>query len=209
MSGAVSDPPDTVSPSIDPMRLRRRLARTVADFAETYGIAARTVEDWESGRTMPDAEARRRLAEIADDPAGAARNARLGRNGPGWTRPNVRAGGGRLSGRRYRTVGGTRKNGVLQVTKKPQHPAKLLGISRSFRTHSHKQVTSPGAEHGSACAGGIGALAVPRFSRSGPTSPISGRLAYPSRKKNDIEMTIDAAPRESARSGYRVFSLER
>lgn len=54
-------------------RLRERLRLTQAEFAERFALSERTVQEWEQGRSQPDAPARALLRIIAHAPKVAAR----------------------------------------------------------------------------------------------------------------------------------------
>ena len=53
--------------------IRRKLAFSQEEFAETYMIPIGTLRDWEQHRSEPDAPARAYLKVIAADPEGVAR----------------------------------------------------------------------------------------------------------------------------------------
>ncbi len=59
------DPPHAVGLA----ELRQRLRMTQEEFALTYGLDVKTVQNWEQGRAAPSAAARSFLNVIATDPA--------------------------------------------------------------------------------------------------------------------------------------------
>ncbi|GEO42023.1 hypothetical protein SAE02_61710 [Skermanella aerolata] len=88
MTGRDATPaPETTA--IDPRRLRRRLGLTIADFCEIYRFGPGDLAAWESGSAVPDRAARRRLAEIADDPAAAMTSCIEKLNKTASCKPNI------------------------------------------------------------------------------------------------------------------------
>lgn len=55
-------------PTPDIKQLREQLHCSQTDFAESFGLSLRTVQQWEQGRSVPDQPARVLLATIAADP---------------------------------------------------------------------------------------------------------------------------------------------
>jgi putative transcriptional regulator len=53
--------------------LREHLGLTQTEFAERFALSERTVQEWEQGRSQPDAPARALLRVIAHAPSVAAR----------------------------------------------------------------------------------------------------------------------------------------
>lgn len=53
--------------------LRERLGLTQAEFADRFALSQRTIQEWEQGRSQPDAPARALLRIIAHSPKMAAR----------------------------------------------------------------------------------------------------------------------------------------
>lgn len=49
-------------------RIRRNLAMTQKQFAETFGFSVRTIGEWEQGRRVPEASARILLKLIDKEP---------------------------------------------------------------------------------------------------------------------------------------------
>ncbi|MDX2224851.1 MAG: helix-turn-helix domain-containing protein [Rhodospirillaceae bacterium] len=53
--------------------LRARLQMSQAEFAKSFNLSLRTVQEWEQGRHKPDKIAQNLLRLIAADPKGAMR----------------------------------------------------------------------------------------------------------------------------------------
>jgi putative transcriptional regulator len=62
-----------VPPRIDVKQVRRKLGLSQSDFAETFGINAATLRNWEQGRRQPEGPARVLLAIIDREPAAVQR----------------------------------------------------------------------------------------------------------------------------------------
>jgi putative transcriptional regulator len=62
-----------VPPRIDVKRVRRKLGLSQNDFAETFGINAATLRNWEQGRRQPEGPARVLLTIIDREPAAVQR----------------------------------------------------------------------------------------------------------------------------------------
>jgi putative transcriptional regulator len=62
-----------VAPQIDVKRVRRKLGLSQNDFAETFGINAATLRNWELGPRQPDGPARVLLTIIDREPAAVQR----------------------------------------------------------------------------------------------------------------------------------------
>ena len=68
-------------PEIDARKVRRKLKLSQSQFAQRFGLPAATIQNWEQGRTKPDAPARLLLAvifshpEAVDDALGSLRRA--------------------------------------------------------------------------------------------------------------------------------------
>jgi putative transcriptional regulator len=62
-----------VPPRIDVKRVRRKLGLSQTDFAETFGINAATLRNWEQGRRQPEGPARVLLTIIDREPAAVQR----------------------------------------------------------------------------------------------------------------------------------------
>lgn len=63
--------PMRMVPSMTPERvkaIRKAVAKSPKDFAEQFGIPARTIEGWEQGRRSPDVTASTFLRVIERDP---------------------------------------------------------------------------------------------------------------------------------------------
>jgi putative transcriptional regulator len=58
----------SVPDPVDVRAIRERLALSQADFAKTYGFNARTVQQWEQGRSQPDSAVRAYLTVIDRNP---------------------------------------------------------------------------------------------------------------------------------------------
>jgi putative transcriptional regulator len=54
---------------IDVKAIRRRVKMSQAEFARTYGISKRALQEWEQGGRQPDSAARAYLTVIAKEPA--------------------------------------------------------------------------------------------------------------------------------------------
>lgn len=54
--------------SIDPRAVRERLNLTRQEFAETFHLSLRAIENWEQGRSLPDRAARILLKVIGHNP---------------------------------------------------------------------------------------------------------------------------------------------
>lgn len=54
--------------SIELRRIRKNLAMTQKQFAETFGFSVRTIGEWEQGRRVPEASARILLKLIDKEP---------------------------------------------------------------------------------------------------------------------------------------------
>lgn len=63
-------------PVPDVRRLRARLGLSQAAFARRFGLSARTVQEWEHGRSVPDGPARVLLRVIEDAPEAVERAVR-------------------------------------------------------------------------------------------------------------------------------------
>ena len=57
----------------DVRRVRAKLGLSQAAFAQRFGLSARTVQEWEQGRSVPDQPARVLLKVIEDAPETVAR----------------------------------------------------------------------------------------------------------------------------------------
>ncbi len=55
-------------PRIDLRSVRRKLNLSQSEFAQRFGLPTATVQNWEQGRTKPDAPSRLLLAVIARHP---------------------------------------------------------------------------------------------------------------------------------------------
>jgi putative transcriptional regulator len=53
---------------VDVRAIRERLALSQADFAKTYGFSARTIQQWEQGRSQPESAVRAYLTVIDRNP---------------------------------------------------------------------------------------------------------------------------------------------
>jgi putative transcriptional regulator len=62
-----------VPPRIDVKQVRRKLGLSQTDFAETFGINAATLRNWEQGRRQPEGPARVLLTIIDREPAAVQR----------------------------------------------------------------------------------------------------------------------------------------
>jgi putative transcriptional regulator len=62
-----------VPPRIDVKQVRRKLGLSQNDFAETFGINAATLRNWEQGRRQPEGAARVLLTIIDREPAAVQR----------------------------------------------------------------------------------------------------------------------------------------
>jgi putative transcriptional regulator len=62
-----------VLPRIDVKEVRRKLGLSQNDFAETFGINAATLRNWEQGRRQPEGPARVLLTIIDREPAAVQR----------------------------------------------------------------------------------------------------------------------------------------
>jgi putative transcriptional regulator len=62
-----------VPPHIDVKQVRRKLGLSQNDFAETFGINAATLRNWEQGRRQPEGPARVLLTIIDREPAAVRR----------------------------------------------------------------------------------------------------------------------------------------
>ena len=63
-------------PVPDVRQLRARLGLSQAAFARRFGLSARTVQEWEHGRSVPDGPARVLLRVIEDAPEAVERAVR-------------------------------------------------------------------------------------------------------------------------------------
>ena len=54
---------------IDVRAIRKRVKMSQAEFARTYGISKRALQEWEQGGRQPDSAARAYLTVIAKEPA--------------------------------------------------------------------------------------------------------------------------------------------
>src|SRR5579862_5931130 len=54
---------------IDVKAIRKRVKMSQAEFARTYGISKRALQEWEQGGRQPDSAARAFLTVIAKEPA--------------------------------------------------------------------------------------------------------------------------------------------
>jgi putative transcriptional regulator len=54
---------------IDVKAIRKRVKMSQAEFARTYGISKRALQEWEQGGRQPDSAARAYLTVIAKEPA--------------------------------------------------------------------------------------------------------------------------------------------
>lgn len=54
--------------TVDVAAIRRRLNLSQSDFARTFALDVRAVQDWEQGRRRPDTAARAYLRVIGNDP---------------------------------------------------------------------------------------------------------------------------------------------
>lgn len=54
---------------IDVKAIRKRVRMSQAEFARTYGISKRALQEWEQGGRQPDSAARAYLTVIAKEPA--------------------------------------------------------------------------------------------------------------------------------------------
>jgi putative transcriptional regulator len=55
--------------AIDVTAIRKRVKMSLTEFARTYGISRRALQEWEQGRRQPDSAARAYLTVIAKEPA--------------------------------------------------------------------------------------------------------------------------------------------
>ena len=62
-----------VPPRINVKQVRSKLGLSQSDFAETFGINAATLRNWEQGRRQPDGPARVLLTIIDREPAAVQR----------------------------------------------------------------------------------------------------------------------------------------
>ena len=53
---------------IDVKAIRKRVKMSQAEFARTYGISKRALQEWEQGGRLPDSAARAYLTVIAKEP---------------------------------------------------------------------------------------------------------------------------------------------
>jgi putative transcriptional regulator len=60
-------------PAIDVKAMRGRMKLTQDEFAQTFGLPKRTVQDWEQGRRIPDGAAQVLLKVIEKEPAAVRR----------------------------------------------------------------------------------------------------------------------------------------
>ena len=58
---------------IDVKAIRRRVKMSQAEFARTYGISKRALQEWEQGGRQPDSAARAYLKVISKEPAAVRR----------------------------------------------------------------------------------------------------------------------------------------
>jgi len=54
---------------IDVKAIRKRVKMSQVEFARTYGISKRSLQEWEQGGRQPDSAARASLTVIAKEPA--------------------------------------------------------------------------------------------------------------------------------------------
>jgi putative transcriptional regulator len=59
--------------AIDVKAMRGRMKLTQDEFAQTFGLPKRTVQDWEQGRRIPDGAAQVLLKVIEKEPAAVRR----------------------------------------------------------------------------------------------------------------------------------------
>ena len=57
-----------VREAVDVRALRSKLGLSQSEFASTYGISLRTLQEWEQGRTSPDSAVRAYLTVIERNP---------------------------------------------------------------------------------------------------------------------------------------------
>ena len=55
-------------PTVDARKVRRKLKLSQSEFAKRFGLPTATIQNWEQGRTRPDAPARLLLAVIDRHP---------------------------------------------------------------------------------------------------------------------------------------------
>lgn len=58
---------------IDTRLMRKRMKMSQTEFAKTYGLDLRTLQDWEQGRRVPTGAARSLLMVISKEPKAVAR----------------------------------------------------------------------------------------------------------------------------------------
>ena len=61
-------PEGTLEPVFRPQWIRRRLGMSQREFAETFGLSVRSLQQWEQGRSEPGRAVRAYLRVIAVDP---------------------------------------------------------------------------------------------------------------------------------------------
>ena len=62
-----------VPPQVNARAIRRKLGMSQAEFARSFLLNVRTVQDWEQGRAQPEGPARVLLTIIAREPEAVAR----------------------------------------------------------------------------------------------------------------------------------------
>jgi putative transcriptional regulator len=62
----------TEFPPVDVKAVRRRLAKSQAEFARMIGVSVATLQNWEQGRRRPHGPARALLKVAADNPKAVA-----------------------------------------------------------------------------------------------------------------------------------------